>query len=259
MHFETIQVETDKAVGIIRLNRPEARNALDMVMRVELRTALQDFEDDTEIRAVVLTGQDPAFCSGGDLRTMMEQEPGKGYRRLHNVQLIVKLMRDMSTPIIASVNGAAFGAGWCMALAADFIIASEKATFAQAFVNVGLVPDLGSMYLLPRVVGIQKAKELMMTGRPIYSTEAYDLGIINQVVPHGELWTATMELAVKLAEGPPLALAYMKNVLNQTFEQDFKTVLEYEAFAQDSCFQTQDHKEGLQAFFDKRQPKFTGK
>lgn len=259
MGFETIQVEIDKAVGVIRLNRPEARNALDMVMRVELRNALQDFEDDKEIRAIILTGNGPAFCSGGDLRTMMEQEPGKGYRRLHNVQPLVKLMRDMSKPIIASVNGAAFGAGWSMALACDFILASENATFGQAFVKVGLVPDLGSMYLLPRIIGVPRAKELMMTGRPIYPTEAHNLGIINQVVPQDELWAATMELAVKLAEGPPLALAFMKSVLNQTFESDFAAVLEYEAFAQDICFQTQDHKEGLQAFLDKRQPKFTAK
>ena len=259
MGFETIQVETDKAVGVIRLNRPEARNALDMVMRVELKKALQDFEDDTEIRAIILTGNDPAFCSGGDLRTMMEQEPGKGYRRLHDVQPLVKLMRDMSKPIIASVNGAAFGAGWSMALASDFVIASEKATFGQAFVKVGLVPDLGSMYLLPRIIGIPKAKELMMTGKPISAVDAHALGIINQVVPHEELWAATMELAVKLAEGPPLALAFMKSALNQTSEIDFATVLKYEAFSQDILFQTQDHKEGLQAFLEKRQPKFTGK
>lgn len=259
MGFETIQVETDKAVGIIRLNRPEARNALDMVMRVELRKALQDFEDDTEIRVIVITAKDPAFCSGGDLRTMMEQNPGKGYHRLHNVQQIVKLMRDMTKPIIASVNGAAFGVGWSMALASDFVIASEKATFGQAFVKVGLIPDLGSMYLLPRIIGLPKAKELMLTGKPVNAEDAHALGLINQVVPHEELWVATMKMAAELAEGPPLAMTFIKSVLNQTYEIDFATVLKYEAFSQDILFQTQDHKEGLQAFLEKRQPKFTGK
>lgn len=259
MAFKTICLEKEQAIGIIRLNKPETRNALDMDMRAELKLVLQELEEDKDIRVIVLTGQDPAFCAGGDLRTMMESEPGKGYRRLHHVQQLVKAMRDSGKPIIAAVNGAAFGAGWSLALASDFVIAAENAKFGQAFIKVGLVPDLGSMYLLPRVIGLPKAKELMMTGRPIDAAEALALGIANQVVPREQLWTATMQLAVELAESAPQALTYIKSILNQTYEKDFAAILEYEALAQDVCMQTEDHQEGRQAFFEKRKPKFSGK
>jgi 2-(1,2-epoxy-1,2-dihydrophenyl)acetyl-CoA isomerase len=259
MAFTTICLEKEQGVGIIRLNKPETRNALDMVMRVELRVALQELEVDQEVRVIVLTGQDPAFCAGGDLSTMVDPEPGKGYRRLRNVQQLVKLMRTMGKPIIASVNGAAFGVGWSLALASDFVIAAENAKFSQAFIKVGLIPDCGSMYLLPRVIGLAKAKELMMTGRPIDAEEALALGVLNKVVPREQLWPATMQLAVELAESPPQALTYIKSILNQTYEKDLEAILEYEALAQDICMQTADHQEGRQAFLEKRKPKFSGK
>lgn len=258
MAFKTICLEKEQGVGIIRLNKPETRNALDMDMRVELKDALQELENDQEVRVIVLTGQDPAFCAGGDLRTMMESEPGKGYRRLRNVQGLVKLMRA-GKPIIASVNGAAFGAGWSLVLASDFVIAAENAKFSQAFIKVGLIPDCGSMYLLPRVIGLPKAKELMMTGRIIDAAEALALGVLNKVVPREQLWSATMKLALELAESPPQALTYIKSILNQTYEKDLEAILEYEALAQDICMQTADHQEGRQAFFEKRKPKFSGK
>lgn len=257
--WQTISLEREKSVGIIKLNKPETRNALDMVMREELKVVLQEYEADQEIKVVVLTGEGKAFCAGGDLRTMEGSEPGKGYRRLHNVQKLVKQMRNMGKPIIAAVNGAAFGAGWSLALASDFVIASDKAKFCEAFVKVGLVPDLGSMYILPRIIGIQKAKELMMTGEPIDANEAYSIGAVNKVVPHEQLWPTAMKLAHELAAGPPLALAYMKSILNMSYEKDFEAILEYEAFAQDVCLLSADHQEGRQAFFEKRKPNYIGK
>ncbi len=257
--WQTISQEREESVGIIKLNKPETRNALDMVMREELKVVFQEYEADQEIKVVVLTGEGKAFCAGGDLRTMDGAEPGKGYKRLHNVQLLVKRMRNLSKPIIAAVNGAAFGAGWSLALASDFVIASEKAKFCEAFVKVGLVPDLGSMYTLPRIVGIQKAKELMMLGEPIDANEAYSLGAVNKVVPHEQLWSTAMELAEKLAAGPPLALAYMKSILHKSYEKDFEAILEYEAFAQDVCLLSADHQEARQAFFEKRKPNYIGK
>lgn len=259
MEYKTLIIEQEYRVGIIRLNRPEARNSLDMVMRTELLDILRQFERDDTVRTVVITGQGSAFCAGGDLRTMMESQPGKGYYRLIDVQQLVKLMRDMGKPIIASVHGPAVGAGWSLALAADFVLASVEAKFGQAFVKVGLVPDCGSMYLLPRVIGLPKAKELMMTGRVIDSTEAFSLGIVNRVVEVSQLWPETMRLAGQLAEGPALALALMKRILNQAYEKDFNAILEYEAMAQDICMQTTDHQEGKQAFFEKRKPKFQGR
>ncbi|KJS00786.1 MAG: hypothetical protein VR68_06880 [Peptococcaceae bacterium BRH_c4a] len=259
MDFESIQLEKDGAVAVVFLNRPESRNALNKELRAELRNVMADLAKDDDVRAVVITGRGKAFCAGGDLRAMGNLKPGQGNKLVRNGCELVHIIRGMQKPVIAAVNGNAFGAGWSIALACDFVVAAEGSMFSQAFVKVGLIPDNGSMYLLPRVIGLPKAKLLMMTGSAISAGEAHALGLVNKVAPPGELLPAAMEMAQELARGPSLALGYMKTILNQTYEKDFQTILDAEAWAQDICLQTEDHREGARAFFEKRTPGFTGK
>jgi len=259
MEFKTVQLERDEPVGVVYLNQPEARNALSMEMQEELRIALEGLARDGAVKAIVISGRGTAFCAGGDLRTMGDSKPFQGRQRMQNVHRLVLALRNLEKPVIAAVNGPAFGAGWSLAMACDFVIASEKARFSLAFVKVGLIPDCGCLYLLPRVIGLPKAKELMMTGRVVEATEASALGLVNKVVPPEQLLPEALALARELAQGPPLALGLLKSIVNRTFETDFLRLLEEEAFAQDLCLQTEDHREGVRAFFEKRKPEFIGK
>lgn len=259
MEFKTIQLERDKEIEVVYLNQPEARNALSMEMQEELRIALEGLARDGAVKAIVITGRGTAFCAGGDLRTMGESKPFQGRQMMQNVHRLVLALRNLEKPVLAAVNGPAFGAGWSLAMACDFVIASEKARFSLAFVKVGLIPDCGCLYLLPRVIGLPKAKELMMTGRVVEAAEAGALGLVNKVVPPEQLLPEALALARELAQGPPLALGLLKSIVNRTFETDFLTLLEEEALAQDLCLQTEDHREGVRAFFEKRKPEFIGK
>ncbi|AGL00047.1 enoyl-CoA hydratase/isomerase family protein [Desulfoscipio gibsoniae] len=258
MDFKTIQLEIVDSVGVIYLNQPESRNALSLEMREELRVAMEGWAREAGVKVIIITGKGAAFCAGGDIRTMGNFKPTQGRERMKNVHRFVMTLRNLEKPIIAAVNGPAFGAGWSLALLCDLIVASEKARFSLAFVKVGLVPDWGSIYLLPRMIGLLKAKELMMTGRAIDAAEAYNLGLVNKVVPPEQLFTSAMELARELAQGPPLALGMLKNLVNRSPEVGFLTLLEEEALVQDICLQTEDHREGVRAFFEKRKPRFTG-
>ncbi|MEW6275076.1 MAG: enoyl-CoA hydratase [Bacillota bacterium] len=259
MEFKTIQLERDKEIGVVYLNQPETRNALSMEMQEELRIALEGLARDGAVKAIVISGRGTAFCAGGDLRTMGDSKPFQGRQRMQSVHRLVLALRNLEKPVLAAVNGPAFGAGWSLAMACDFVIASEKARFSLAFVKVGLIPDCGCLYLLPRVIGLPKAKELMMTGRVVEAAEASALGLVNKVVPPEQLLPEALTLARELAQGPPLALGLLKSIVNRAFETDFLTLLEEEALAQDLCLQTEDHREGVRAFFEKRKPKFIGK
>jgi len=259
MEFKTIQLERDKEIGVVYLNQPETRNALSMEMQEELRIALEGLARDGAVKAIVISGRGTAFCAGGDLRTMGDSKPFQGRQRMQSVHRLVLALRNLEKPVLAAVNGPAFGAGWSLAMACDFVIASEKARFSLAFVKVGLIPDCGSLYLLPRIIGLPKAKELMMTGRVVEAAEAGALGLVNKVVPPEQLLPEALTLARELAQGPPLALGLLKSIVNRAFETDFLTLLEEEALAQDLCLQTEDHREGVRAFFEKRKPEFIGK
>jgi 2-(1,2-epoxy-1,2-dihydrophenyl)acetyl-CoA isomerase len=212
---------------------------------------------------VVITGAGRAFTAGLDLGRLAESYRGDQpitfdgiLRRRFNP--IATLIRTMEKPIVASVNGAAAGAGCSLALTCDLRIAAESAIFMQAFVNVGLVPDAGSTFMLPRLVGISRAMELAMTGRKVPAAEALQIGLVNRVVPDGQLPAETAKLARKLADLPTRAIGLMKRAINAAWTSDLQTQLDYEAMLQAAAGQTRDHQEGLSAFLEKRPPKFIG-
>lgn len=253
MDFETILFDKEGGVAKITLNRPDSMNALNNKMREELVSAIDGVERDTELKVLVMTGKGKAFCAGGDVKGMGTQE-----RPINPSQIIIRLA-NLEKPVISAVNGVAAGGGCNLALAGDIILASDQARFIQSFVRIGLIPDWGGMYFLPRLVGMAKAKELMFTGETIDAKEAERIGLVSKVIPMGEFETIVDSLAKKLAKGPPRSLSLIKKILNWGQQSDLKTVMELEYLAQGICRETEDHKEGLKAFKEKREPNFTGK
>jgi 2-(1,2-epoxy-1,2-dihydrophenyl)acetyl-CoA isomerase len=213
---------------------------------------------------MVITGSGKGFCAGGDVKAMNEAKEGKRERPLIEKvapgrDRTLLAMRDAPQPIIAAVNGAAAGAGMNLALGCDIRIASTAAKFSQAFVKRGLHPDWGGTYFLPRVIGMARAAELIFTGDVIDAAEALRLGIVSRVVAPEELMPAVTELARRIAAGPPMAIRLAKGSLYANAEQDLKTALERETFAQNICFETEDASEGIRAFVEKRAPNFRGR
>jgi 2-(1,2-epoxy-1,2-dihydrophenyl)acetyl-CoA isomerase len=260
----TVAVSTANGVCTIMLNRPDVLNAFNDALTTELGEALKAAEKDAAVRVIVITGAGRAFSSGqdlGELKTkyMPGHVPhlGDDLRRRYNP--IIKRMREMDKPIIAAVNGVAAGAGCSLALAADMRIASDQAAFIEVFINVGLIPDSGSTFMLPRLVGLGKAMELCMTGSKADAAEALRLGLVNQVVPAAELEAATAKLAGKLASLPGRAIALTKRLLNQAANNDLDAQLEAEAFDQETAGKTADQYEGVTAFLEKRKPAFQHK
>jgi 2-(1,2-epoxy-1,2-dihydrophenyl)acetyl-CoA isomerase len=260
MDYEAILVRKAGPVATVTMNRPEALNFLDPIMAQEIESALADFEKDEEVRAVIITGAGRAFCAGGDVKFMKQEWPVYDLVvRMERVTGFIKAMLDLPKPIIASVNGPAVGAGCNIALAADLVLASEKATFCQVFTRIGLIPDCGGIYLLPRRVGMTKAKELIFTARTIEAGEAERIGLVNRVVPAEALEEETRKIAAELASGPTMAIGIAKRLLNQSYESDFETILQAENSNQVLLRKTEDHREGVRAFFEKRKPEFKGK
>lgn len=255
--YTTLNVIKKGRVLTVFFNRPETRNALDMEMRYELSDLISRVSQDASIGAMVLTGNGKAFCSGGDLKTMQTPFPTlAGRRRLKDLHDWLKKLVNLEIPVLAAINGYATGAGFNLALACDIRIASETAEFSQSFVKVGLVPDSAGLYYLPRLVGLAKAKELMFTGKMIGVHEAKELGLLNQVVEAEKLLEVTEQLAVELANGPKAALALTKRILNLSETSNLEEILEFEAMAQDICYNTPEFEEGKKAFFEKRSPNF---
>ncbi|NWG15203.1 MAG: enoyl-CoA hydratase/isomerase family protein [Chloroflexi bacterium] len=261
MTFETLLYQVDGAALTITMNRPERLNAMNDTMRRELIAAFSQAADDETVRVVVLTGAGRGFCSGADLAAAMENGApvnfGELLRETYNP--LVMLMRGLPKPIIAAVNGAAAGAGMSLALACDLRIAAESASFMQAFVKIGLVPDSGSTWLLPRLVGLTRALDLMLTGRRVAADEALSLGLVNAVVPDGRLMETVHETARAFAEAPTRAIGYIKQAVNFALDQNLEAALEKEAELQDLAGATDDHREGVAAFLEKRPPQFTGR
>ncbi len=255
--YKTLLVEKAGGVLKVSLNRPEMRNALDLDMRAELKQLLAAVSEDSQIRVLILTGSGKAFCAGGDIRTMKVPFPDLvGRKRLKDLHLGLKSLIDLEIPVIAAVNGVAAGAGCSLAMACDLIIASEEAKFLYSFVKVGLIPDAASIYFLPRLVGLPRAKELMFSGKMIDASEALNIGLVNRVVPAEHLMPAVEKLASELARGASKAIALTKRFLNLSMSSDLESVLELEALGQDICFGTEDFSEGMRAFLEKRKPVF---
>ena len=240
--------ESNNGVATITLNRPERLNAVTFEVYHELTDFLAKLHDEKEVRVVVITGAGRAFCSGGDVRDIIGELQGQdaeGLLRFTRLTCeLIHNMRSLPKPIIASINGTTAGAGACIALASDIRIAAEEAKIAFIFVKVGLAgTDMGATYLLPRVIGLAKATELLMTGDFIEAEEAERIGLYNRVVPRAQLETITQEFAEKLARGPSLGLAKTKEMLNREMHMGFDSALEAEAVAQALCMQTADFKE----------------
>lgn len=253
MDFETIILEKENGLATLYLNRPDVLNAIDNKMRVELLRALEDIEADNGIRTLILTGKGPGFCAGGDVRAMGKSE------RMINPHPIIRKIISLEKPVLAAVNGVAAGAGCSLALSADIIIASSKASFVLSFVRMGLIADWGGLYFLPRRVGLSKAKESMFTANRISSEEAERIGLINKVVPENEFEQSVKKFAQQILRGAPIALGMIKRILNVSQSSEIETVLNLEYQAQTICRGTEDHKEGIAAFKEKREPRFSGK
>jgi enoyl-CoA hydratase/carnithine racemase len=254
--------KSSQGVATITLNRPDRLNALTFEVYRELSDTFAALKDETDVRAVVITGAGRAFCSGGDVHDIIgalfsrDMEGLLEFTRM-TCELIANI-RALPKPVIASLNGTTAGAGACIALAADIRIASDQAKIAFLFVKVGLSgADMGAAYLLPRVVGLAKATELLYTGDFISAPEAEAIGLYNRVVPSDQLAETSREFAKRLAGGPAFALAKTKEMLNRELTMNLVTALECEAQAQAICMQHPDYREAFEAFVAKREPKFS--
>ena len=261
MGYQTLISERDGGIATITLNRPQALNALDLVMRRELASVLDEVEADEAARVMILTGAGGNFCAGGDVKTMRARRhtAAEGRARVESLNRMVLRLVDFPKPTIAMVDGYAVGAGSNLALCCDLIVASDRARFGELFWKIGLVPDGGGTWLLSRVVGLARAKELIFTADVIDATEAARIGLVNRVVPATELMATTSALAEKIAAGPPAVLKMAKHMVNRAATSDLAAALDLEAFSQGIAISSEDHQEGLAAFFEKRPAKFTGR
>lgn len=260
--YEHILVSENAGIATITLNRPDKLNAFIGHMRRDLAEALERAGSDRSIRVVIITGAGRAFCSGGDVRFMaelMERHDSEEFARILGAgRRVITAIRTMTKPVIAAVNGPAAGAGFNLALACDLRVASNNATFSQSFVKIGLHPDWGGTYFLPRLVTPNKACELFFLGDTIDAAEALRLNLVNQVVAPEELEIAVLQLAERLRAAPPIALAAVKHAVYESTGADLEEMLRYETESQLRCFDSEDGHEGVHAFFEKRDPDFTG-
>lgn len=262
MSEEVLIVERDGAVAVLTMNRPQAKNALDTELHQALGARLTEIADDASVRAVVLTGAGGAFCSGADLKSAFAENPNA----LSDIDVIIEQYHRMiraivgaPKPVIAMVDGCAVGFGCDLALACDMRLISSEAYFQEKFVRIGLMPDGGGTFWLPRLIGLGRAMEYILTGDPISAEQALAFGIANRVVPAAELREQTMRLAHTLAKGPPLAYAEIKRAVRSSLGGTIDTALEMERAGQIRCLRSSDCMEGVMAWMQKRDPAFTGK
>ena len=281
MAYQFLQVEKREGVLLLTMHDPSNRNALGQEMAREMFEELDRFEDDPEDRVLLLTGTEPSFCSGANVRRfdrdiqdqeavpegkpplpwgVMEARLGNREREDKSLAGQVPLrINELQKPSIAAVNGHAMGVGMGLALACDIRIASEKAVFSEAFVRMGLIPGDGSCWQLPRLVGLSNTFLLQYTGDRVDGNEAHGMGLVSKVVPHEEMMGAAMELASRLAQGPTQALSLTKYLVHKSLETNLRDSLEMAHVAQELARQTEDHKEAVRAFLEKRKPEFKGR
>lgn len=260
--YEHILVSENEGIATITLNRPDKLNAFIGHMRRDLAEALEQAGSERAIKVVILTGAGRAFCSGGDIAFMaelMEHRNSDEFARILGAgKRVINAIRSMTKPVIAAINGPAAGAGFNLALACDLRIAASNATFTQSFVKVGLHPDWGGTYFLPRLISANKACEMFFLGDSIDAAEALRLNLVNRVVAPEDLESTTLELAERLRAAPPIVIAAAKQAVYMSAESDLDEMLRYETESQLRCFESDDGHEGVRAFFEKRDPRFTG-
>ena len=254
----TIRQEHRDGVAIVTLDRPERLNALTVEMREALGTAFEQAARDPNVRAVLLQASGKAFCASGDVTKMGDFTAASGRDLLKLAHRMVRNLANIEKPVVAAVRGAVAGIGWSMAMACDMVIASDTARFSQVFRNVGLVPDGGAIWFLTQHLGAMRAKELVYSGRRIDAQEALALGLVTRVVADDALDAAAWELAHELAQGPTFALGTAKKMFKLMHQPDLETLLDAEAWAQGLALMSEDHKEGVRAFLEKRRPVFRG-
>lgn len=259
--MNSIEIKIENKIAFITLNRPEVFNSFNREMALSLQKTLDDCETNDEIRAIVLIGNGKAFCAGQDLKEVTSPELNPGFKKIleEHYNPIITRIRNIEKPILAAVNGVAAGAGANIALACDVVIASDQASFIQAFSLIGLIPDCGGTFFLTRLIGFQKASALMMLGDKISAGEAEKMGMIYKSVPSEVFESTIQKLATKLANMPTRALALIKKSLNQSLTNDLNSQLDLESKYQIEAAGTEDYAEGVAAFIEKRQPKFKGK
>lgn len=257
----TILFHLDNGVAHITLNRPEVFNSFNREMALALQKALDDCAENEAVRAIVLTGNGKAFCAGQDLKEVTDPELNPGFRKIldeHYAPIIIRL-RNLEKPVIAAVNGVAAGAGANIALACDVIIAHEDAAFIQAFSKIGLIPDSGGTYFLPRIIGFQKALALALLADKVTAKEAEEMGMIYKSVPSAEYEAFVEKVALKLAKMPTKALGLIKKAFNASMTNDLKKQLTLESDLQIEASETEDYNEGVTAFIGKRKPNYKGR
>jgi 2-(1,2-epoxy-1,2-dihydrophenyl)acetyl-CoA isomerase len=255
--YESLLYTVLDGVGTITLNRPDKLNSFNDALHKEFMDALRKAERDQAVRCVVITGAGRGFCAGQDLSAIGGKTAiGDIVRKYYNVWLTQ--IRSLPKPVIAAVNGVAAGAGCSLALACDLVVMAEKASFVQAFVKVGLVPDTGASYFLPRLIGYHKAMELALFGDKVTAQQALALGLCNRVAPESEFTAAVSEWANRLARGPK-SMGWIKRQFTRGMEQSLDDVLALEAYGQEAAGATEDAREAITAFLEKREPNFTGR
>jgi len=255
-----ILFEQKDSIAIITLNRPDTFNSFIREMALELQNILEKCNADDSIRCIVITGSGKAFCAGQDLKEAIDPEKSNLEQIVkEHYNPLIKKIRQIEKPIIAAVNGVAAGAGANLALACDIVVAANSASFIQAFSKIGLIPDSGGTFFLPRLIGLPKATAIMMTGEKVTADNAEKMGMIYKVFKDSDFINQVMNLAETIASMPTKGLGYTKQLLNESFTNDLSAQLEAEGKMQVIASETEDHKEGILAFIEKRLPRFKGK
>ena len=256
----SILLKIENKIAFITLNRPDVFNSFNREMALSLQQVIENCKDDTNVRAIVITGNGKAFCAGQDLKEVTDPDLNPGFRKIleEHYNPIIQKIRTIEKPIIAAVNGVAAGAGANIALACDIVLASENASFIQAFSKIGLIPDSAGTFFLPRLIGFQKASALMMLGDKVSAVEAEKLGMIYKVFAPENFLEEVNKLAETLAEMPTKAIGLTKRLLNQSMKNNLDQQLALESDLQIEASSSKDYREGVSAFVDKRKPQFNG-
>ena len=251
MNYETLLFKIEEGIATITLNKPEKLNSLDLLMRREIKDVLKLIDHNRKVQIVILNGKGNSFCAGGDIQSMNIEDLKSGRARIQSLQEITRNIVNLEQPVIASVHGNVAGAGMSLSLACDFVIAAENSKFSASFINIGLIPDSGIMYLLPAKVGVGIAKDLLISGRRVDSREAKEIGLINYLVENEAIETKTIELSRRVKRLPNFAQGMIKKALNQ-WPMGIEEMFELEANMQTICYFTDDFNEGKDAFLNKR-------